>query len=84
NGQGIAEGGASQHLTSTKIPHLKDKQKFLKCKYPPLAAIPCYQLYYFLSFPHSFQSARFSRFQRSSPQFDSLVFQPLSQFSAVF
>ncbi len=33
-----------------------------------------------VSFPHSFQSAHFSHFQRSSPQFDRLVFQPLSQF----
>ncbi|OBP58300.1 hypothetical protein AQB27_09675 [Riemerella anatipestifer] len=47
NGQGIAEGGASQHLTSTKIPYSKDKQNFLKKQLTPLAAIPCYQLYYF-------------------------------------
>ncbi|MCU7571702.1 hypothetical protein N4241_11390, partial [Riemerella anatipestifer] len=35
NGQGIAEGGASQHLTSTKIPYYKSKQKFLKKQLPP-------------------------------------------------
>ncbi|MDY3530274.1 hypothetical protein PG593_10865 [Riemerella anatipestifer] len=41
NGLGIAEGGAYQHLTSTKIPHFKDKQLFLKKQLTPLAAIPC-------------------------------------------
>ncbi|WP_236682918.1 hypothetical protein, partial [Riemerella anatipestifer] len=39
---GIAEGGAFQHPTSNKIQYFKGKQIFLKCKYPPLAAIPCY------------------------------------------
>ncbi|OBP36686.1 hypothetical protein AWR40_09750 [Riemerella anatipestifer] len=48
NGQGIAEGGASLHLTSTKIPHLKDKQNFLKKQLPPLAAIPCCNQFLFL------------------------------------
>ncbi|AQY23302.1 hypothetical protein AB406_2373 [Riemerella anatipestifer] len=41
NGPGIAEGGASLHLTSTEIPHFKDKQKFLKKQLTPIAATPC-------------------------------------------
>uniref|UniRef100_UPI0030BC1504 hypothetical protein n=1 Tax=Riemerella anatipestifer TaxID=34085 RepID=UPI0030BC1504 len=40
-GRVLPKAGTSQHLTSTKIPYYKDKQNFLKCKYPPLAAIPC-------------------------------------------
>ncbi|MDY3364447.1 hypothetical protein PG623_10650, partial [Riemerella anatipestifer] len=35
NGPGIAEGGASQHLTPTEIPLFKSKQIFLKKQLTP-------------------------------------------------
>ncbi|MDY3345667.1 hypothetical protein PG326_10550, partial [Riemerella anatipestifer] len=35
NGPGIAEGGASQHPTSTEIPYSKSKQNFLKKQLTP-------------------------------------------------
>ncbi|AQY21065.1 hypothetical protein AB406_2347 [Riemerella anatipestifer] len=45
-----------------------------------LQVTSCTIFFCVVSSPHSFQSTRFSHFQRSSPQFDRLVFQPLSQF----
>ncbi|MRN05759.1 hypothetical protein CYV15_09910 [Riemerella anatipestifer] len=44
----LPKAGTSQHPTSTEIPHLKGKQIFLKCKYPPLAAIPCWRFVLFV------------------------------------
>ncbi|MDR7707506.1 hypothetical protein, partial [Riemerella anatipestifer] len=53
NGPGIAEGGASLHLTPTEIPYFKSKQNFLKKQLTPacgntLLAVRLFTIYFLL------------------------------------